>query len=712
MRRRYAQRDLQAIACPVCVFVCAIIHVMTLAQQFFQDNLVFVYFFYGLAFFTLGLVVMLESGRHSEFRFARGLAPLAWFGLIHGAHEWLEMFEIFAGAQGAAPAGLFVETIRLGSLVASFLLLLNFGLRLAPGAEDRPRASLWLTLAIGVSWLAGVFIVTLPYRPNVEELYAAADVLARYALAIPGALLAALALLRERRDFHARGMSQYGGSLLWAALAFIVYGIVGQAFPRPSLVFPSQHINGALFIDTFGFPIQLIRALAAAGITFHLAKALRAFEAESRIRLARANKARIEAQAAALEAQQRRADEVEALNSELRAIAGELASLVDMSRILASTFDLKQMAGEALRHVVHSFPRACCAVVFLRRPDGGYELLRAYRRPEAPMPVVPPPVTEVCVRAGEVGGPVGARLDGPVEVLGPESFNEARGFRSFGAPLKSKDRTFGSLALSSVREEEPLGPDELRMLTAFAQQFATAIDNIRLYELVQAREAQLEDLVAKLVHAQEDERKRIARELHDDTGQKLSAMGMGLAALEAALASGNGGRGGAVLRNLREMNDQAISELRNIMADLRPAQLDDLGLVPALKWYVNQYQARNARPQVKLIVERAPGRLPPEHETVLFRVAQEALTNARRHAEAAEVTLRLFQSDDSVELAVQDDGVGFDPKQPPRHEPGSGLGLAGMRERVSLVSGMLQIESAPGQGTCIRVTLPLARKGE
>jgi signal transduction histidine kinase len=477
-------------------------------------------------------------------------------------------------------------------------------------------------------------------------------------------------------------------------------------------VFPSQYVNSVLFIETFGFPIQLVRALAAAGIAFHLGKALRAFEAESRIRLARANKARIEAQAAALEAQQRRADEVEALNTELRAIAGELASLVDMSRILSSTFDLKHMAGEALRHMVHSFPRACCAVVFLRRPDGGYELLRAYRRPEAPMPAVAPPVTELCVRAGEVGGPVGARLAGAVVVLGPESFNEARGFRSFGAPLKSKDRTFGSLALSSVKDEEPLGPDDLRMLTAFAQQFATAIDNIRLYELVQDREAQLEDLVAKLVHAQEDERKRIARELHDDTGQKLSALGMGLAALGAALASGDPSRAAGVLRNLREMNDQAISELRNIMADLRPAQLDDLGLVPALKWYIGQYQARNPLPQVQLTVERAPGRLPPEHETVLFRAAQEALTNARRHAEAKRVTLRLSQKDDLVELEIQDDGIGFDPKQPPRHEPGSGLGLPGMRERVSLVYGTLQVESAPGQGTCIRVTLPLARRGE
>ncbi|MGE5601512.1 MAG: GAF domain-containing sensor histidine kinase, partial [Nitrososphaerales archaeon] len=508
------------------------------------------------------------------------------------------------------------------------------------------------------------------------------------------------------RDFHVRGMSQYGGSLLWAALAFAVYGVIGQVFVNASLIYPSQTVNSALFIRTVGFPIQLLRAAAAAGLAFHLGKALRAFEAESRIRLARANKGRIEAQAAALEAQQRRADEVEGLNRELQATAGELAALVDMSRILSSTLNFDKVAGDALRHVVHSFERGCCAVAFLRRPDGGYELLRAYRRPEAPMPALPPPVTELSVRAADISGPVGAGLDGKVIVLGPASFDGGKAFRSFGVPLRVKEQTFGALALSSVREEEPLRAADLRLLTAFAQQFATAIDNVRLYEVVQERETQLEDLVRKLVNAQEDERKRIARELHDDTGQKLTALGMGLAALEAAVASGDGKRANALLRSLRDMSDQAISELRNIMANLRPAQLDDLGLAPALKWYVNQYQAANPQISVRLAIEKLPNRLPPDHEIVLFRVAQEALANVQRHAEATQVTLTLSHDDGNVRLRVEDNGIGFDPRQPPRHEPGSGLGLPGMRERVGLVDGRLEVDSAPGEGTCITVELP------
>jgi len=99
--------------------------------------------------------------------------------------------------------------------------------------------------------------------------------------------------------------------------------------------------------------------------------------------------------------------------------------------------------------------------------------------------------------------------------------------------------------------------------------------------------------------------------------------------------------------------------------------------------------------------------LPPEHETVLFRAVQEALTNIRRHAQATQVTLNLTKDHSTVRLEVIDNGVGFDPKQPPRHEPGSGLGLPGMRERVALVNGRLEIDSGPGRGTRIVVELPL-----
>ena len=202
---------------------------MDAVSAFFTRNIVYVYFFYGLAFFALGLVVLLESGRTSEFRFARALIPLALFGFVHGAHEWFEMFQIFAAHEAGHTTGLPEELFRVGSLALSFLLLLAFGTRLLPGAEDHPRASTWQVAAFAAIWLGAVLFVYLRQRPTTDELVVAADVLSRYILGITGAMLACWALLRERRDFHARGMSTYGQALLWAALAFFIYGVIGQS---------------------------------------------------------------------------------------------------------------------------------------------------------------------------------------------------------------------------------------------------------------------------------------------------------------------------------------------------------------------------------------------------------------------------------------------------------------------------------------------------
>lgn len=680
---------------------------MNFIATFFMQNIVYVYFFYGLALFAMGLVVMLESGRASEFRFARALLPLALYGFVHAAHEWFEMFQIFAAHQNGYVAGPVEETFRIITLGASFLLLLNFGTRLLPGAEERPPLSTWQTLAMGGIWALAVGVLYWRFRPETTDLLVAADVLARYSLAIPGSVLAAVVLLRERRDFHARGMSHYGQSLLWAALAFLIYGVVGQLFTRPSLVFPSQTINTALFLRTFSIPIQLLRGLSAAVIALTLGSALRAFELEARIRLARANKARLEAQAVALQAQQRRADEVEALNVQLRATAGELSAMVALSRILASSIDLHESIDKALEQVAHSIEKACCAQIFLVRSDGQLEPASQYHRLHAPAPLNTPPVTELAAQAIRTGTAQGADIAGEICLATADTLRTGRAYRALALPLLAKSQTLGSLVLASLREEDSLGEAELNLLNAFSQQIAAAVENARLYRVVQERETQLERLVGQLVNAQEGERQRIARELHDETGQKLTALAMGLAAVEQQVTNGETAHAARLIRNLRELSDEAIIELRHIMADLRPAQLDDLGLTPALRWYVNRYQERYPGIKVSFAADRLERRLPPQHETVLFRAAQEALTNVVRHAQANHVTVALTQTADAVRLEVADNGVGFDVNAPARHAAGSGLGLVGMRERVALVGGRCVVTAEPGGGTRVLVELPL-----
>ena len=162
-----------------------------------------------------------------------------------------------------------------------------------------------------------------------------------------------------------------------------------------------------------------------------------------------------------------------------------------------------------------------------------------------------------------------------------------------------------------------------------------------------------------------------------------------------------------LVRNLREVADQSITELRNIMADLRPAQLDDLGLVPALRWYIGQYTGRHPELNVTLTADRLPKRLPPGLETVLFRAVQEALTNIARHAHASQVTIELSHEAGGVRLMVSDDGVGFDVSAPPKYERGSGLGLVGMRERVALVGGKCAVESRRARARGSSSNLPV-----
>ncbi len=686
---------------------------MDVISTFFTRNIVYVYFLYGLAFFALGLVVLLESGRASEFRFARAMVPLALFGFVHGAHEWFEMFQIFAAHEAGYSTGLPEELFRVVSLTASFVFLLIFGMRLLPEAEQHPRAAYWQSAAFVAIWLGAVAFVYWRLQPIADEMVVAADVLSRYILGISGSVLATWALLRERRDFHARGMSAYGQALLWAALAFFIYGVIGQLFVRPSIVAPSQVINTAFFVRTFGIPVQLLRGLAAIAIAITLGSALRAFEAESRLRLARANKARIEAQAAALAAQKHRTLEVEALNEQLRATTDDLSALVEMSRTLSSTIELDHVMHYALYQIVHSFETACCSAIFLKRSDGGLDLAHEYCRPNMPITALPPALETVALRAVESGQAAGAGSEGQAAIVGidPEGIAEptdpSATYQTLGMPLVAQGEIIGGLVMAAREGSRPFGVPDANLLGAFARQVTAFIENARLYKIVQEREARLAELVHQLVNAQEKERQRIARELHDETGQKLTALAMGLAAVDTSLGGGDAAGGRHLIHNLREVSNEAITELRNIMSDLRPALLDDLGLVPALRSFVQQFAERHRDIEVILNADRPAKRPALEYETVLFRVVQEALTNVARHAHATQVTVTLEQHARHAHLEVRDNGVGFDPSAPSQHAPGSGLGLVGMRERVTLVGGSCSIVSSPGQGTRVSVELPL-----
>lgn len=214
-----------------------------------------------------------------------------------------------------------------------------------------------------------------------------------------------------------------------------------------------------------------------------------------------------------------------------------------------------------------------------------------------------------------------------------------------------------------------------------------------------------QSLAAQILRAQEAERKRIARELHDETSQALTSVLFNLEAVEQQLPHGSE----ELSRRLdltKEIARRTLDETRRLMFDLRPLVLDDLGLVPALRWFLSQ-RVQPMGLQVDLQVSGFDTRLPEELETALFRILQEAVSNVVKHAKAKNLSITLTHAPGQVIGVVQDDGVGFHPVHVAgKADRDRGLGLFGMHERAALVGGSVQIESAPGRGTKMRVTVP------
>jgi len=252
----------------------------------------------------------------------------------------------------------------------------------------------------------------------------------------------------------------------------------------------------------------------------------------------------------------------------------------------------------------------------------------------------------------------------------------------------------------SARTGLPNGRGELDQLAAAFDNMAEALEQ-RVAERQQAEEA-LQILSRQLLEAQENERRHIARELHDEIGQALTAVKINLQAAQRTpdtLA--------AYLEDSISIVDRTLQQVRTLSLDLRPALLDDLGLVVALRWYVDR-QAQRTGFTAQFVADALKTRPRPDIETACFRVAQEALTNVVRHARAQQVRVELHQRDTELHLLIRDDGKGFDVRTAQeRAAQGASMGLLGMQERVWLVGGQIAIESAPAGGTEIRVRFPL-----
>jgi len=476
-----------------------------------------VYFLYGLSFFSMGLAILLEVGRSSELDFARALRALAGFGLVHGTHEWLEMFLLIHPPTDASALSVWIGSGRVVLLAVSFLFLIQFGARLVVG-PIRTRLAWQLLGVIALIWTVG--LIWLFLTESLLQRLVAADVYTRYSLAIPGAALAAWGLFLQRQKFLQAGMSDFGRDVIIAAVAFGLYGGVGQLFAARSGVFPSGFLNADTFLAWFGFRIQLFRSVMACIAAVAIIHSLRAFEEETR-------------------------------------------------------------------------------------------------------------------------------------------------------------RQIESLSQAQLAERQRL--EELR-----------------------------EELLRQTVRAQELERERIARELHDEIGQTLTALGLGLRAISDNAAL-HPERIGKQARELQGVVVTGLSGLQNLITGLHPPQLDDFGLVAALRWYAAQAGER-AGVTVAVSSRGEEPSLPLEVRTVLYRIVQECVTNVVRHAKTDRAEVQILFRGAEVCIRVEDKGRGFDVDMALTRREYPCWGLLGIQERAALVGGTCVIQSEPGMGTLVEVVVPLERE--
>lgn len=319
-----------------------------------------------------------------------------------------------------------------------------------------------------------------------------------------------------------------------------------------------------------------------------------------------------------------------------------------------------------------------------------------------------------CYRSAVVGAERSLPASGPLVVwlerdprplrLRPEDESPAaQELRRAGAvlavPLLLGKRLLGILTLAERRSGEPYGDEDLELLTTLGPSAALALENARLYE---ERVAMLREQFIQVATVQEEERRRIARELHDGVGPSLASLRLRLGTVHKLLERQQDPLA-AEVQELAEQAQANIRDIRRLVYDLRPAVLDELGLVPALREYCARYE-QDQGIRVALAVPEETPRLSAALETTLFRIAQEALANVARHARAERVEVTLSCTEGHATLSVVDEGQGFDAQAP---RSGNHLGLWSMQKRVEQFGGHFQVESEPGEGTRLSVSLPL-----
>jgi signal transduction histidine kinase len=370
--------------------------------------------------------------------------------------------------------------------------------------------------------------------------------------------------------------------------------------------------------------------------------------------------------------------------------SAQLESLNQIGDALVSEIDLHR-----LHALIASNLRALlgCKLVAIGLPEGEGQLRWATAEGEHAEDIIGTIASATDSKSGKIlerrrSERIDSVLDDPE--VNREMIRALEMHSALWVPLLLRDRAIGVLlAVDKQGPDSSFSNDDLRLAEAFAVRASVAVD-------LSQRVAR--DALRRVVSGQELERRRLARELHDETGQALTSILLGLRSVEEA-DSDEGRR--LALGELRGLVTTTLQDVRRLAVELRPKALDDFGLVPALERLTDGL-AEATGMSVELEAALGETRLPAEIETALYRIVQEALTNVVKHAQARHVSIVVTRRASSVATVIEDDGKGFVP-----FEDSEGLGVVGMRERVALLDGTLQIESGAGGGTTIAVEVPL-----
>jgi signal transduction histidine kinase len=368
----------------------------------------------------------------------------------------------------------------------------------------------------------------------------------------------------------------------------------------------------------------------------------------------------------------------------------QLEALIEVGNALATEIELPRML-ELVAGRLRETLRARFVVILLVTPDGALQVETVVGDVDADLRG-----RSVAVDGTKAGRALerrrGERVDSVLE--DPESDRDLT--RKLGmlaalyAPMIVRGEPIGLMIVGDkLVPDRRFSTEDLRLAETFASRAAVAAAQGRLIQ---------RNVFRRVVGAQEEERRRLARELHDETGQALTSILLGLKALEDR----QGEDLSKTVADVRELVVQTLQDVRRLAVELRPKALDDFGLEPALERLATGFSEQTGI-EVELETQ-VGGRLPNDVETVLYRIVQEALTNVVKHARASRVSILVTRKNGSVAAVIEDDGKGFDPVSVREN----GVGLLGMRERVALLEGRLSIESREGAGTTLAVEVPLA----